>query len=582
VPRYPLQNFEDNWFGEYRIEAFNAAGATSSARQRVQHEFSLAFDVGGLQVQSLSGTSVELSWNTDARSQSQRLTVMQSINQNSFFYERFAWMSPTQSSMTLDNLIPGQRYSFAVSGITPAGNRSTSVAFTMPTMAVPTASNSLTATTNSPTTANLTWQDSLNESGYRVYRLAGSQRLLLGTLPAETTQFPVSGLTPRTEYRFVVEAFNAAGAASMMSSAITPVTIDVNGDTQTTATPLGGPGVTATAIDRAGDIDVFSFQAEAGLSYTFATTLSSLPVALHDSVIELTDAQGRRLAYNDDFGGTLASRISWTAEPALNGQQIFLSVRGYAQSQVGDYSLSLSIVRPPVDDHGDTIASATRIQVPSALNASLQRPGDVDMFSIVVEPGTTYVFSTSLGTQSGSLRDSVLELLDSSGRRLAFNDDFGGTLASRISWTVPQGFGHQNVFLAARAYSSSQTGTYSVSVSQSVPPVVTTNSQPDVAAVTVGSQTIGQISTGGASSRYRLDVEAGQRLVIQTQLLTLRDSVITIFNSRGQRLAFNDDYGRTLASLVTVIATERDTWFIEVRAYAVSQTGTFRLLVHQI
>ena len=182
----------------------------------------------------------------------------------------------------------------------------------------------------------------------------------------------------------------------------------------------------------------------------------------------------------------------------------------------------------------------------------------------------------------GALHDSVIELVDSSGRRLAHNDDFGGTLASRLAWTAPQTMNGQPVFLSVRGYTPTQHGTYSVSVTRTAPstPVASWSEQTAIAAtIAIGGQTTDQISAGRVRNLYRLNVESGQRIAVYTQLLSLRDSVITIYNSLGQRIAFNDDYGRSLVSRIELTATQRETWFIEVRAYAATQLGTFRLLV---
>jgi len=447
----------------------------------------------------------------------------------------------------------------------------------MPLTTAPSSPTELTATSQTPTSAELTWQDSEREDGYRIYRLDGEQRVLIGTAESNATRFTVGGLTPRTEYRFVVEAYNADGAAASTSPAVTPVASDEHGDTRQTATPLTAPASLSSFIDHAGDLDMFSIRVEAGTTYVFSTTLGNQATSLRDSVIELFDAEGRRLGINDDFGGTLASRLAWTAPASLDGQSVYLQVRGYSRSQSGDYGLNIEVARPIADDHGNSITTASALSGPTSLNASIERGGDIDMFSLRVVGGTTYTFSTTLGNSAGSLRDSVIELFDAQGSRLGINDDFGGTLASRLSWTAPAEFDGQRIYLGVRAYSRAQTGTYALNVTTAIPVPAT----PDVTtpSVTIGSHTIGNIATAGSTNQFRLDVTAGQRVEVLTQLLTLRDSTITVTNSRGQRLAYNDDDAGTLASRVELTATQTETWIIAVRGYAAYQTGSYRLLV---
>jgi hypothetical protein len=107
VPQTPLSTLDDRWFADYRIEAFNSQGNATSNWQRVQHEFSVPFNTANLQVRALSDSSVELTWQADVRAQVQRLVVMQYVEANTFFYERFQWMPAGQASITLDHLIPG-------------------------------------------------------------------------------------------------------------------------------------------------------------------------------------------------------------------------------------------------------------------------------------------------------------------------------------------------------------------------------------------------------------------------------------------------------------------------------------------
>jgi hypothetical protein len=113
----------------------------------------------------------------------------------------------------------------------------------------------------------------------------------------------------------------------------------------------------------------------------------------------------------------------------------------------------------------------------------------------------------------GALHDSVIELVDSSGRRLARNDDFGGTLASRLAWTAPQTMNGQPVFLSVRGYTPTQNGTYSVSVTRTAPstPVASWSEPTAIAAtIAIGGQTIDQISADRVRNLYRLNVESGQ------------------------------------------------------------------------
>ena len=76
------------------------------------------------------------------------------------------------------------------------------------------------------------------------------------------------------------------------------------------------------ALDHTADIDVFVFQAEEGVFYQIDVALGTLS----DSVVVLYDADEQELAYNDDHGDSLASRIIWEA---TSSGEYYAAVEGY-------------------------------------------------------------------------------------------------------------------------------------------------------------------------------------------------------------------------------------------------------------
>ena len=112
---------------------------------------------------------------------------------------------------------------------------------------------------------------------------------------------------------------------------------DDHGDSPATATAVAAPSLTSGTIGLQGDRDVFKFQAVRGHRYTFSTELDSL----YDSTLRLYDRDGiTLLAYNDDNGSSLASRIVWTAP--VSGTY-YLDVRGYGDAYRGDYRLRVQV-----------------------------------------------------------------------------------------------------------------------------------------------------------------------------------------------------------------------------------------------
>ncbi len=110
------------------------------------------------------------------------------------------------------------------------------------------------------------------------------------------------------------------------------------------------------------------------------------------------------------------------------------------------------------DDHGNNAGSATSVGVPSQTGGNIDVGGDVDWFAFGMVPGVTYTIETSLGT----LTDSVLRLYGPNGTsQLAFDDDGGAGLASRIQYTAPSSGTH---YAEVRGFSLSQSGTYTLGI----------------------------------------------------------------------------------------------------------------------
>ncbi|HEY6565216.1 MAG TPA: PPC domain-containing protein, partial [Pirellulaceae bacterium] len=110
------------------------------------------------------------------------------------------------------------------------------------------------------------------------------------------------------------------------------------------------------------------------------------------------------------------------------------------------------------DDHGNSVGAATSVNIPSTTAGTIELNCDVDWFRVTAEGGGTYSFETSLG----SLGDSVLALFASDGTtQLAFDDDSGPGLASRIRWTAPA---TGTYYVRAQAFNNGDSGSYALRI----------------------------------------------------------------------------------------------------------------------
>ena len=98
--------------------------------------------------------------------------------------------------------------------------------------------------------------------------------------------------------------------------------------------------------------------------------------------------------------------------------------------------------------------------------------------------------------------------------------------------------------------------------------------------VGAGTTTAGTIEAGGDRDWFALSAVAGRSYLLRTTLDTLPDSVLSLYGRDGTTLLdWNDDGGGGYASLVTWTAPASGTYFLEVRAYAPTQAGSYALTV---
>jgi hypothetical protein len=135
-------------------------------------------------------------------------------------------------------------------------------------------------------------------------------------------------------------------------------------DTSETAQPVTLPIIINGRIDSPGDEDVFRFEGRAGEQIVAEVLARRLDSPL-DSTLELTDAAGKQLAFNDDYEdkgeGLETHHADSYLTATLPADGVFFVYVGDAQRQGGsDYAYRLRISEPRPD-------FALRV-VPSSLN----------------------------------------------------------------------------------------------------------------------------------------------------------------------------------------------------------------------
>ncbi|MGG0813605.1 lytic polysaccharide monooxygenase [Paenibacillus alvei] len=180
-----------------------------------------------LAVTTTTATSVSLKW--DASSDNVGVTGYNIYNGNSLV----GTVSGSTLTYTVNGLTSNTAYTFTVKALDAAGNQSAAsnaISVTTPTVPIdnepPTAPKNLHVMgTPTSTSVSLMWSpstDNVGVAGYRIY----SGTTLVATVSGTTTDYVVTGLSPKTTYTFTVRAFDAAGNVSADSNAISATTAD--------------------------------------------------------------------------------------------------------------------------------------------------------------------------------------------------------------------------------------------------------------------------------------------------------------------------------------------------------------------
>ena len=151
------------------------------------------------------------------------------------------------------------------------------------------------------------------------------------------------------------------------------------------------------------------------------------------------------------------------------------------------------------DDHGNDPSGATRLALNSSVGGAIEQPGDIDWFRLETsEPRQLKVRTT------GSL-DTVGTLFDSSNQQIATDDDGGSGNNFALEAEVPAGV----YYVRVRAYSSSQTGSYTIEEHGEASIVAPVEVEPGTIVTVAGTGTAGYSGDGGLAVDAQVAVPLG-------------------------------------------------------------------------
>lgn len=306
-----------------------------------------------------------------------------------------------------------------------------------------------------------------------------------------------------------------------------------------------------------------------------------------------------------------ATEIQWTFDPgesntapgdsggpgfvSVDGQRLLAGITSYGTSNNAAYGDESGDTRVDVftewidsivgdgggggseDDHGDEIATATKLELDStgsvAIDAVLEEMGDRDMFTFELQSLSEVAIALK---SAGSDVDTYLRLYDANGDLLAKNDDFAGTYNSSLTMELEAG----KYAFSAAGYADSETGQYIATVNADE---VTSDSGGDTVVVDLNARGRGRAETILVADELSFlsfeAVNTGRTTVRTVALTDGVDTVMRVLDSNGSVVGTNDDYGRGVNSRVNFTAIAGEVYTIEVAEYNGAE-GDFRLIVN--
>ena len=209
------------------------------------------------------------------------------------------------------------------------------------------------------------------------------------------------------EHYFSVWGADGALGAYTLTVAASEI-VDDHGDSIGGATAITVGEDVSGAIDYVGDQDFFAFAAEAGEVYQ----IDVVPGTLTNSWVALYDADASVLDISRPHEDASAEGISWEGPSRLYWKapstgEYYIGIPWYVYASLGAYpgagpdkgTYTLTVAASEiVDDHGDSIDSATSIALGAEVQGAMDYAVDVDFFAFQAQAGVVYQIYVALGT----------------------------------------------------------------------------------------------------------------------------------------------------------------------------------------
>ena len=247
------------------------------------------------------------------------------------------------------------------------------------------------------------------------------------------------------------------------------------------------------------------------ITVSTATDLQVYAEGPVDTVGELLDSGGNRLAYNDDSDFSLGNR-SFFIGKTLSAGTYYIAVSSL-EGDIGPYRLSAT----ETVDQGNETDTAEELEPGTPALGLIDPSTDADLFKLEM-PAAAEVFIYTTGDV-----DTVGTLVDSDGATLGADDDAG----AHLNFLIRRNLGPGTYYIRVESYLS-ETGPYAL-FAEPAPPY----------SLAPGTRVVQAIAEGYDEDYYRIEIAN----TTDTWIFALGslDTVGTLYDSDLNEIAFNDD-----------------------------------------
>ncbi|GAM97239.1 extracellular neutral protease B [alpha proteobacterium U9-1i] len=220
-----------------------------------------------------------------------------------------------------------------------------------------------------------------------------------------------------------VRGFSAETAEGAYTIQLTAGEIGASSDTAEYIMAAGAPR--QSTIATAGDADWYGIDLVEGRAYRINLVSSDGTL---DPVVTLFNAEGQAIATDDDGGTGVNAYLTYVP---ITGGTHYIAAAAYESQTTGGYMLTINDTEVLGSPGSDEMLDANGDDRLSRIDM----PGDLDAYGVTLEGGVRYTIEVR-GEGDNPLTDAFVAVLDSSGARVASDDDSGPGLDARVTFTA--------------------------------------------------------------------------------------------------------------------------------------------------